>query len=41
MDYTNAIHIIPDAAGPEAWANSVAAPAGDSGIWATEDDYSQ
>uniref|UniRef100_N1R467 Zinc finger CCCH domain-containing protein 56 n=1 Tax=Aegilops tauschii TaxID=37682 RepID=N1R467_AEGTA len=41
MDYTNAIHIIPDAAGPESWANSAAPPGGDSGIWATEDDYSQ
>jgi len=39
MDYTNAIHIIPDSAGPEAWANSAAPPGGDSGIWATEDDY--
>lgn len=38
MDYTNAIHIIPDAAGPDAWANA-AAQGGDAGIWATEDDY--
>ncbi|KQJ95303.1 zinc finger CCCH domain-containing protein 56 [Brachypodium distachyon] len=41
MDYSNAIHIIPDAAGPEAWVNSAVLPGGDSGIWATEDDYSQ
>uniref|UniRef100_A0A0D9X4M9 C3H1-type domain-containing protein n=1 Tax=Leersia perrieri TaxID=77586 RepID=A0A0D9X4M9_9ORYZ len=39
MDYTNAIHIIPDAAGPDAWANAAAAAGGDGGIWATEDDY--
>ncbi|KAL5219766.1 hypothetical protein ABZP36_024479 [Zizania latifolia] len=39
MDYTNAIHIIPDASGPDAWANAAAPPGGDSAIWATEDDY--
>ena len=41
MDYTNAIHIIPDAAGPDAWANAAPSAGGDSAIWATEDDYRQ
>ncbi|CAL5010335.1 unnamed protein product [Urochloa decumbens] len=42
MDYTNAIHIIPDAAGPDAWTNAApCAAGGDSSIWATEDDYRQ
>ncbi|KAK3122787.1 hypothetical protein QOZ80_8AG0618340 [Eleusine coracana subsp. coracana] len=41
MDYSNAIHIIPDAAGPDAWANAPPPAGGDSGIWATEDDYRQ
>ncbi|OEL16769.1 Zinc finger CCCH domain-containing protein 56 [Dichanthelium oligosanthes] len=41
MDYTNAIHIIPDAAGPDAWTNAAPSAAADSGIWATEDDYRQ
>ncbi|KAF8712967.1 hypothetical protein HU200_028755 [Digitaria exilis] len=41
MDYTNAIHIIPDAAGPDAWTNAAPSAAGESSIWATEDDYRQ
>lgn len=41
MDYTNAIHIIPDAAGPDAWANAASAAGADASIWATEDDYRQ
>jgi len=41
MDYTNAIHIIPDAAGPDAWTNAATSTGGDAAIWATEDDYRQ
>ncbi|PWZ26023.1 hypothetical protein Zm00014a_035165 [Zea mays] len=36
MDYTNAIHITPDAAASDARTNAAPSPGGDPDIWATE-----
>jgi hypothetical protein len=41
MDYTNAIHIIPEAATSDARTNAAPSPGEDVDIWATEKDYRQ